>query len=54
MLNNSSVYELTQIFKAFVEERFSSVLALKIVVARASRINGTTGDFRDVIRAAFP
>ena len=54
LLNNSSSYELTQIFKNFGEERFSSVLASKIVEARANTIYGTTGDFRDVIRSAFP
>ena len=54
LLNNSSAYELTQIFKNFGEERFSSVLATKIVEARANTIYGTTGDFRDVIRSAFP
>lgn len=34
LLNNSSELELQQIFKTFGEERFSSVLAKKIVDVR--------------------
>ncbi len=54
LLNNSSSYELAQIFKTFGEERFSSVLANKIVESRQGKILGTTGDFREIIKEAFP
>jgi len=54
ILNNSSVYELTQIFKNFGEERFASVLASKIIEARAGTILGCAGDFREAIKLAFP
>ncbi len=54
LLNNSSAFELTQIFKNFGEERFSSVLANKVVESRQGKILGTSGDFREVIKEAFP
>ena len=54
ILNNSSLFELTQIFKTFGEERFASVLAKKIVEARQGTILGSAGDFRDAIKTAFP
>jgi 16S rRNA (cytosine1402-N4)-methyltransferase len=54
LLNNSSMFELTQIFKNYGEERFASVLAGKIIEGRQGKILGTSGDFREVIKAAFP
>ena len=34
LINNASQYELAQIFKNFGDERFASVLADKIILAR--------------------
>ena len=54
ILNNSSEFELKEIFKMFGEERFSSIVAEKIIEARLTQIIGTTGDFRNIIKSAFP
>lgn len=54
LINNSSQYELNQIFKNFGDERFASVLAEKIIAFRQGQIIGTTGDFREAIKLAFP
>jgi len=54
LLNSASPFELGQIFRVFGEERFSSVLAKKVVEARQGTILGTTGDFRRIVKEAFP
>jgi 16S rRNA C1402 N4-methylase RsmH len=48
------MYELAQLFKIFGEERFSSVLAKKIIEKRQGTIIGTSEDFRLIIKEAFP
>jgi 16S rRNA (cytosine1402-N4)-methyltransferase len=54
ILNHSSEYELVEIFRLFGEEKFSTVLAQKLIEMRQENIIGTTGDFREIIKAAFP
>ena len=43
-----------EIFKKFGEERFSNLLAAKIIEARQGTILATAGEFKDVIHSAFP
>ena len=54
IINNSSTFELSQIFKRFGEERYASVLAEKIVEMRKGVILGSPTDLKNVINAAFP
>ena len=49
ILNGSSEYELTQIFKKFGEEPFASLLAQKVIKAREGTILATSEDFKNAI-----
>ena len=54
ILNGSSEYELTQIFKKFGDEPFAAVLADKVIKAREGTILATNDDFKNAIFSAFP
>lgn len=54
IVNSWSAREMTEIFRAYGEERWSSRVAAFIVKARANKPIDTTGELVEIIKAAIP
>ena len=53
IINNSSEYDLVEIFKRFGQERYSEKIAKNIIEHRRGTMINTTGDLKKIIADTF-